>query len=85
MKKPITVIPETSQIHDQLQALRIRNGFIKAGFRSKKPFIKIVQDYLPEFKDYHEAEKLYSWWLGRAWWAEFNPKLETVLNQLINE
>lgn len=83
--KKICVKPNTKKIALALEATKILNDFLSLGFKTRKSFIVIVQDYLPEFKDYQNLSMLETFWLMRVQNKVLNEKLATVIDLLKNE
>lgn len=85
MEKSIVIAPESDKIAEMATALKIKNSFLQLGFKSKGAFFEIVQEHLPEFKDYAKSNELHNWWLLRGKPGELNKKLENVINTLRHE
>lgn len=85
MENTITINPTTDEMRVLAHAVKIRNEFTGKGFASRGAFIQIVQEKLPEYKDYHKVRDLENWWLIRLKDDALNKKLESVIENLRHE
>lgn len=85
MEKEITINPHTKDMSVLATAVKLKNDFLVLGFKTPVSFIEIVQEYLPEYKEYHKAKKLHNWWFQRSKSEELNKKIDLVINKLKTE
>jgi len=77
--KKIVIQPLDEKQKLLLQALKIKNEFIKMGFTKRKVFVEVVQEALPDYRSYKSTQYLIDFWLSRV----KDEKLNSRLLQLI--
>lgn len=80
--KTITIKSRDKRVITMAQAVKIRNEFVKKGFKTRQQFVAVVCQILPEFAPYDKTNRLVAWWNFRGVDDALNFQLETVLNQL---
>jgi len=83
--KKICINPVDDQISLMLESLSILNSFKELGFTSRSGFVGVVQNLLPEFKEYDNLKRLLSFWDGRHKSAELNEVLSVLIIKLKQE
>lgn len=85
MEKSITITPVSTEIGLSLRALWIVNEFCKLGFTSRVPFMNIVCEKNPKYRDAARITKLQGYWYGRVRDVSMNTDLMAIVESLKQE
>lgn len=81
----LCITPVDDSIKIRVESLNILNEFKMKGFTTSSGFVGVVQDYIEDFKDYHNVKTLLAFWAGRKHCEDLNKQLNNLLNNLKNE
>ena len=83
--KIYTIKPIDEDMDVLVDAVDLLNNFKKLGFTTKSGFVGVVQDNIPEYKNYKNLNRLLSFWQSRIKNKELNNQLHKLLNKLKHE
>lgn len=82
MKKSIEITAVDDEIANRAYALWLLNEFRALGFETRKAFVNVVMDYLPELNSFQGGCRLNNFWASREF--GLSEELEKVLEHLKN-
>jgi len=68
-----------------IEAMKIKNEFVKIGFDRRSAFIGLVQDNLNKYRDYKSVNVLIAFWVGRYAKEPFLEDMRNLLETLKHE
>ncbi|MDM1408584.1 hypothetical protein [Myroides sp. DF42-4-2] len=80
MKKVIEIHAADEEIAIRARALKILSDFRGLGFTTRKSFLNVVMDKVPELDSHDGGNRLVNFWTGREF--KLNDQLEQVLENL---
>jgi len=80
MKKVVEIHIVDEEIALRAKALKILSDFRGLGYTTRKSFIAIVMEALPELNSHEGGNRLVNFWAGREF--KLNNDLEKVLDNL---
>lgn len=80
MKKVIEIHAADEEIAERAKSLKLLSDFRALGFKSRKSFLTVVMDLVPELNNHAGGNRLVNFWATREF--KMNDVLESVLNEL---
>lgn len=67
------------------EAVKLRSEIMSMGFNTRRAFLKICLDHLPEYNTLEGMQSLTNWWLYRLREDRVNNAVAHVIKSLKNE